>query len=88
MKNKLAETIQLSLYGRPDCHLCEDMQAGLQGYAERFGFVVDIIDIDKDPALLSQFGSKVPVLMHGSHEICHYFLDPQALQMYFSESLE
>ena len=80
----MAAAIRLRLYGRRDCHLCEDMQASLRDYREKLGFTLEIIDIDEDPALISQFGTKVPVLMHENHEICHYFLDPQALQMYFS----
>jgi len=88
MKNNLAAAIQLSLYGRRECHLCEDMQEGLKEFSEQLGFSVEIIDIDDNPALISLYGSKVPVLVHENHEICHYFLDPQALQMYFSPSPE
>ena len=65
-------------------YLCEDMQEGLKPLSSKLGFTVEVIDIDADPDLINEYGSKVPVLMHERHEICHYFLDPQALQMYFS----
>jgi len=80
----LGEAIQLSLYGRLNCHLCEDMQQALVEYQPSLNFTLKMVDIDEDPVLVSEFGTKVPVLMHEDHEICHYFLDPQALQMYFS----
>jgi len=76
------------MYGRRGCHLCDDMQESLAAYEAEMGFSVNIIDIDVDPSLISQFGTKVPVLLHGKHEICHYFLDLKALQMYFSQSPE
>jgi len=76
------------MYGRDGCHLCEDMSEGLSACAGDLDFELDIIDIDSDPVLIDQFGTKVPVLMHGTHEICHYFLDLKALQMYFSQSPE
>lgn len=88
MNNQSAATIQLSMYRRRGCHLCEDMQENLANYAVEMDFEVDVIDIDADPALISQFGTKVPVLMHRNHEICHYFLDLKALQMYFSQPPE
>lgn len=88
MKSNLAASIELSLYGRRECHLCEDMQAELEKFSSVLGFTLKMIDIDEDSALIDEFGTKVPVLMHDNHEICHYFLDPQALQMYFSQSPE
>ena len=81
-------TVQLQLYSRQGCHLCEDMREALRDYAPKLGFDVVVIDIDTDLALVNRFGTKVPVLMHQDHEICHYFLDSEALQMYFSESPE
>ena len=70
----------LTLYGREGCHLCADMLADLQPYAERFGVHVEIVDVDSDAALAQRFGPQVPVLALGDRVICHYFLDPGALQ--------
>ena len=41
--------------------------------------VLDIISIENDNNLLSLYASKVPVLMFGDTEICHYFFDANAL---------
>ena len=88
MSNNSASTIQLTMYGRRGCHLCDDMQENLASYEDEMDFSVNIVDIDDDPVLIGQFGTKVPVLMHRKTEICHYFLDLKALQMYFSQSPE
>ena len=37
------------------------------------------IDIDRDSNLIRLYDSKVPVLCLGEQEICHYFLDSEAL---------
>lgn len=76
---------ELTLYSRLGCHLCEDMQNLLPTYLEKTGLSLNIIYIDDDDALEQEYGTLVPVLKAGKHEICHYFLDVKALQQYISE---
>jgi Glutaredoxin-like domain (DUF836) len=66
---------RLTIYSRIYCHLCDDMIAALRQLQGRFDFVLDIVDVDADAALEARFGERVPVLIHGEHELCHYFLD-------------
>ena len=78
--NSAAAAISLTLYSRSGCHLCEDMEAALADLQQELGFRVERIDIDSDPDLIDAYGTLVPVLKQGDIEICHYFLDPQALR--------
>ena len=71
--------VQLSLYTRTGCHLCEDMEHALPELAEELGFTTEIFPIDNNPELERLYGSKVPVLMLGEQVICEYFLDKVAL---------
>ena len=73
---------KLTLYGRPACHLCQDMELELQRLAAEFEFELEVVDIDGDPALLDRHGEQIPVLMGEGGEICHYFLDEVALRRY------
>ena len=69
------------LYGRSYCHLCTDMAEQLRAYTEGRGVVFVEIDVDSDPALEARFGELVPVLTNSAdEEICHYFLDLDAVQ--------
>ena len=77
--------INLTLYSRVGCHLCEDMQNQLPAYLDEAGVSFDIVYIDDDVALEQEYGTLVPVLKAGNREICHYFLDVKALQQYISE---
>jgi len=74
----------LTLYGRSYCHLCEDMLHALEPLRTELGFDVEVIDVDSDPEHERRYGELVPVLMHGEHEICHYFLDQRALTAYLA----
>lgn len=76
---------RLTLYGRTYCHLCEDMARALVPYQQRYGFAVDVVDIDCDERLQALYGEKVPVLSAGQQELCHYFLDEAALQCYLEQ---
>ena len=72
---------KLTVLSRSYCHLCDDLIAALEQFRGRFSstFEIDVIDIDALPELEEKWGDKVPVLMEGEDEICHYYLDPGAL---------
>lgn len=74
----------LRLYGHSYCSLCETMHARLLGLAGELGFALELVDIHDDAALEARFGERVPVLCAGDREICHHFLDEQALRRYLS----
>jgi hypothetical protein len=76
---------KFTLYSRSYCHLCEDMLVALQALAPPGRpFEVDVIDVDADPALVARFDELVPVLFgrRDEPEICHYFLDAEAVRRY------
>lgn len=74
--------ITLTLYGRAWCHLCDDMLTALDPLRAEFGFGVEVIDVDRHPQHEERFGELVPVLTHGEHQLCHYFLDTAAVRAY------
>ena len=79
------QRITLTVYGRAHCHLCQDMIIALQELQSHVPFQIDMIDVDSDRSLKSRYGERVPVLMAEGEEICHYHLDPVALDAYFSK---
>lgn len=78
--------MQLVLYVRQDCHLCTDMHRALMAAGDRRDFRVEVVDIDADPRLVARYGHKVPVLVGGGEEICHYFLDQEQLAEYLTRA--
>ena len=71
--------VQLTLFIREGCHLCDDMEQALREYESEFDFEIQRVPIDNDAELEQAYGTMVPVLVCGDVEICHYFLDKQAL---------
>ncbi len=76
---------RLVVYGRVDCHLCQDMIAALREWQARLCFHLEMVDVDSDEGLKSRYGERVPVLVAGDEEVCHYYLDPVALDAYFAK---
>ena len=72
-------TRRLTLYWRNGCHLCEEMGRELTLRREALGVELEAVEISADPELEARYGHKVPVLCEGDEEICHYFLDEEAL---------
>ena len=72
-------SVQLTLFIREGCHLCDDMEQAVREYESEFDFEIQRVPIDNDAELEQAYGTTVPVLVCGDVEICHYFLDKQAL---------
>ena len=54
---------RLVLYGRPDCHLCDQARDGLRGMlADGLNFELEEVDIDSDEELLRRFLERIPVI--------------------------
>jgi hypothetical protein len=73
--------VRLRLYGRRDCHLCDEMIAALHALQPQLLFELDVLDVDSDSTFEARYGELVPVLVDASdEEICHYWLDEDALR--------
>ncbi len=68
-------TRTLTLYSRPGCHLCEDLEAELAEMIQGRPVAVEIVDISDDPGLERRYGVRIPVLADGKTELSGYPLD-------------
>jgi hypothetical protein len=50
------------LYTRSGCHLCEVAWQRLQRARRRYGFRIEVVDVDGDDALRQRHGQLVPVV--------------------------
>ena len=74
----------LTLYSRPDCHLCELLTEQLLPLvADRVR--IEVIDIGTDPGLERRYGLRIPVLAAGDTELSGYPLDRQRVERYLAE---
>ena len=61
--------IRLTLLTRPGCHLCDHMKALVQRTGERHDVMLEQVDISSHDELVRQFGTQIPVLMHGDRVV-------------------
>jgi thiol-disulfide isomerase/thioredoxin len=71
---------KLTVLSRTYCHLCDDLLAALAQFQGRYDFAIEVVDIDRRPELEEKWGDKVPVLLDGERELCHYTLDFDVLE--------
>ena len=74
---------ELTVLSREWCHLCHDLIAALAPLQQELGFSVRVVDVDAFPELEALWSEKVPVLLAGDRELCHYFLDEAAVRAHF-----
>ena len=55
------------------------MAQGLVELQRTHPFTFEVIDVDAHPELVERYDELVPVLLHQSREVCHYFLDRDAV---------
>ena len=86
-KSDVDQARKLIVYGREECHLCQEMILALRNLQVQVSFDFQVVDIDSDPELAACYGDKIPVLLSSCtrQEICHYFLDLTALDDYLAK---
>ncbi len=61
--------IEVTLFSRKDCHLCEITQANLDELQSTIPHHLTIIDVDSDTKLKSLYGFNVPVVQIGPYKL-------------------
>ncbi len=56
-------TRQVTLYGKPGCHLCEDARALLDSLHGRHSLAIEYIDIRRDTMLYRRYDIMIPVIV-------------------------
>ncbi len=73
--------IVLTLYSRPECHLCDEMLAALKPVIAGRA-AVEIVDITGDDALHARYLLEIPVLAHGDEELSRHRLDSARVERF------
>jgi thioredoxin reductase (NADPH) len=79
------EAPRLTVLARGYCHLCDEMIEQLTALQREAPFAFEVCDVDDHPTLEARFGERVPVLLAGEEEVCHYRLDVPALNAWLGK---
>ncbi len=70
----------VTLYSKPDCHLCVEARAALVGLQSDLGFSMFEVDITTDEALHRAYFERIPVVALDGEELFEYFVDEPTLR--------
>ncbi|MCB1749258.1 MAG: glutaredoxin family protein [Gammaproteobacteria bacterium] len=69
--------LELTLYGRLECPLCDEFKAALAAWSAAHRPVqLEVVDIDGDAALVERYQWRIPVLVAAGRELCAGHFDP------------
>jgi glutaredoxin len=69
----------VTLYGRPDCHLCTEARAALERVRTAHPFAIEEVDIEADDELFKRYLERIPVVALDGEELFDFFVDERAL---------
>jgi len=69
----------VTLYGKPDCHLCEDARAVVERVRAEHPFDLREVDVSLDPVLHREYGERIPVLALDGEELFDFFVEEAVL---------
>ena len=70
---------QVTLYGKPGCHLCDDARAVVERVRAEHPFELREVDVTLDPELHRAYGERIPVLELDGEELFEFFVDAAEL---------
>jgi glutaredoxin len=74
-------SVELILYSRPGCHLCEDALEDLVAlHGEGYRFELREVDIESDEALLRSMLERIPVLELNGEVVSELTLDQTSVR--------
>jgi hypothetical protein len=73
--------VTLTLYSRPECHLCEELLEELLPLLPPT-VSVTTVDVDSSVATMRRYGLRIPVLAAGDEELSSYPLDRDRVQRF------
>jgi glutaredoxin len=70
----------LTLYTKPDCHLCEQALRTLREVRRELPFELVVRDITADESLHRAYFERIPVVALDGEELFEFFVDADALR--------
>jgi glutaredoxin len=72
--------MEVTVYGRPGCHLCDDAVALLERIRADAPFALRTVNIEDDDALLRAYLERIPVVAVDGEEVYDFYVDEADLR--------
>jgi glutaredoxin len=70
----------LTVYSKPDCHLCSEAIAALELLRGELAFQLEEVDITRDEELHRAHFERIPVILLDGEELSEYFVNEAVLR--------
>ena len=81
-----ARLLEVTLYTRPGCHLCEDAKKLILPLLQEFGATLREVNIDEDSDLTARYGLDIPVILIGTHKAAKHRVDVEQFRRQLEEA--
>ena len=75
----------VTLYTRPDCHLCEEAKAAIAPLLREFGASLIEVNINQDAVLEERYGWDIPVIFIGAQKAARHRVDVEQFRRQLEE---
>ena len=75
----------LTVYSKPGCHLCEEAIRVLTQLQAQTPFTLEEINIQDDPALFTEYGEQIPVVLLNGSVLFEYAVEEDVLRQKLRE---
>jgi glutaredoxin len=82
----LAGPLDVTLYTRPGCHLCDSAKEQIAPLLRRAGAKLREVNIDEDADLRERYNVDVPVIFLGARKVAKHRVDLQQFQRQLEEA--
>jgi glutaredoxin len=81
-----AHALEVTIYSRPGCHLCEEAKAVIKPLLIEFGATLREVNIDEDSELGERYCWDIPVIFLGKHKAAKHRVDPRQFRRQLEEA--
>ena len=81
-----ARPLDVTLYTRPGCHLCDEAKALIGPLLRGAGARLREVNIDADPALRARYDLDVPVIFLGARKVAKHRVDLEQFRRQLNEA--
>ena len=82
----IAGPLDVTLYTRPGCHLCEEAKKKMAPLSANAGARLREVNIDADPVLRARYDFDVPVVLLGTRKIAKHRVDIEQFRRQLEEA--
>jgi glutaredoxin len=80
MRRMPCKPATVTVYSKPDCHLCEAAMSSLRALQAELGFALEERDITSDENLLRAYFERIPVIALDGEELFDFFVEEELLR--------